>query len=60
MRAMARVAQAMAMATNRVIARKRVMASDDNNKTIATDTTTTIKMTISTNTMMMMMTLTIR
>ncbi len=45
MRAMARVARAMAMATKRVVARKRAMVSNDNNKTMATETTTMTMMT---------------
>jgi hypothetical protein len=40
MRAMARAATAIAMVTNRTIARKRAMASNDNNKTTATETMT--------------------
>jgi hypothetical protein len=40
MRAMARAARAMEMATKRAIARKRAMTSNDGNKMMATETMT--------------------
>jgi hypothetical protein len=44
-----------AMATKRVIARKRAMLSDNNNKTMATETMTKAAMMMATNTMTMTM-----
>jgi hypothetical protein len=41
MRAMARAARAMTMAIKRALVRKRAMASNDNNKMTAAETTTT-------------------
>ncbi len=49
MRMMTRVARAMAMVTKRAIARKGAMASNNDNKTMATETTTTTTMTTATN-----------
>jgi hypothetical protein len=43
MRAMTRAAQAVAMAMKRVIARKRAIASSNNNEMMATETTTMTK-----------------
>jgi hypothetical protein len=57
MRAMTRVARAMAMATKRAIARKRVIASNNDNKTMATETMTTTTTLMATNTMTTMTTL---
>ncbi len=48
----ARAAKAMAMVTKRVIARKRAMASNNDNKTTMTETTTMTIITMATNTMM--------
>jgi hypothetical protein len=47
---MARAARAMVMATNRVIARKRMMVSNDDNETMVTETMTTTKTTTAMNT----------
>jgi hypothetical protein len=58
MRAMARAAREMAMATKRAIVRKRVMASNDNNETMATETMVINTMKTMTRLMMMMKTTT--
>jgi hypothetical protein len=62
MRAMARAARVMAMATKKVIARKRAMTSNNDRKTMVTKTRTRTTITTATNTMqrttMLMLTLT--
>jgi hypothetical protein len=59
MRAMARAARGMVMATKSAIARKREMASNDNNKTMATETTMTTTTITSMNTITTIITLTL-
>jgi hypothetical protein len=58
MRVMARAARAMGMAMKRVIARKRAMASYNDNKMMATETMLTTTTTKATNTTMTTLTLT--
>jgi hypothetical protein len=60
MRAMATVARAMAMVTKMVIARKRAMAINNDNKMMATETTTKTKTTTAMNTTTIMTMLTMK